>query len=274
MLVDIGLNLTSKQFDPDRAEVVQRGLDAGVSQMIITGTTIEDSLAASRLAAASPGCLYATAGIHPHYASTYDATSLEALRQLLENQAVVAVGECGLDFNRDFSPRDAQVRCFRSQIELSIETQKPLFLHQRDAHETFIESLTPFVDRLPGGVVHCFTDTAAALEEYLDMGFYIGVTGWLCDERRGQGLRECVAEIPLDRLLLETDAPYLIPRDLKPRPKTRRNEPHHLPHIASRLAGLLDIDIDTLISATTSNATRLFGLTDQTNSSVLVDSHN
>ena len=223
MLVDIGLNLTSKQFDSDRADVVQRGLDAGVTQMIITGTTIEDSQTASRLAAASPGCLYATAGIHPHYASTYDAASLEALYQILDNPAVVAVGECGLDFNRDFSPRDAQVRCFRSQIELSIETRKPLFLHQRDAHETFIESLTPFIDKLPGGVVHCFTDTASALKEYLDLGFYIGVTGWLCDERRGQGLRECDGDSMIDYCLRRTRPTSS--RDLKPRRKAAVTSP-------------------------------------------------
>ena len=131
----------------------------------------------------------------------------------------VAVGECGLDFFRDYSPRDAQRRAFAAQLELAAEVGKPVFLHQRDAHEEFVAMLAPARASLAGGVAHCFTGGPAELDAYLELDLYIGVTGWVCDERRGAALRAAVPRIPLDRLLVETDAPYLLPRDLEPKPR-------------------------------------------------------
>ncbi|MBV70889.1 MAG: hydrolase TatD [Myxococcales bacterium] len=260
MFIDIGLNLSSAQFDIDRQEVLARAFDAGVDHMILTGTSIEGSRQALRHARVQPGRLSATAGIHPHDAKSFDADSLIQLRDLCLASEVVAVGECGLDFNRDFSPRDAQKLCFSELVQLAIETRLPLFLHQRDAHDAFMEILAPLAGQVVGGVVHCFTGTADQLDAYLEMGMYIGITGWICDERRGLELRDLLPRIPLDRLLIETDAPYLIPRDLSPKPKSRRNEPMFLPHIAETIASAMNLDLDLIARTTRENTHRLFNL--------------
>jgi TatD DNase family protein len=204
--------------------------------------------------------LYATAGVHPHHASDFDEHTSGALRALLATPAFVAVGECGLDFFRDYSPRHLQRRAFEAQLALAIEVQKPVFLHQRDAHEDFVAALTLLSKQLVGGVAHCFTGGPDELEAYLDLDLYIGVTGWVCDERRGSELRAALPSIPLDRLLVETDAPYLLPRDLEPKPATRRNEPQYLGHIVERVAAGMGVSPAAIADATTANAERLFGL--------------
>ena len=259
-LVDIGVNLTHDSFDPDRDDVIRRAAQKGVARLVVTGTSVTASVKAVELAAAHPGALFATAGVHPHHAHELDAHSVEALRALLEHPSVVAVGECGLDYYRDFSPRPRQREAFAAQLELAAATRRPVFLHQRDAHANFVAMLRDFRARLTGGVAHCFTGGPAALEDCLDLGLYIGVTGWICDERRGQALRAALPAVPLDRLLVETDAPYLLPRDLRPPPKSRRNEPQFLTHVVERVAALLDIDPAAVAEATTANAERLFGL--------------
>jgi TatD DNase family protein len=260
-LVDIGANLTHDSFDRDRSDVLERAATAGVRRAIVTGASVTGSAQAVELSGAHPGVLFATAGVHPHHAGDFDSHTLAALETLLRNSAVVAVGECGLDYFRDFSPRAAQREAFRAQLELAIRSAKPVFLHQRDAHEDFLALLSQSMRHLPrGGVAHCFTGGPAELEAYLDLGLYIGVTGWVCDERRGSALREAVPMIPLDRLLIETDAPYLLPRDLVPRPEHRRNEPAFLPHVLERVAQLMQRPIETVAEATTRNAERLFGL--------------
>ena len=261
-LIDIGANLTHDSFDADRDEVLSRAAAAGVARLIVTGASVTGSVQAAALCALWPRRLWSTAGVHPHHAAEFDEHSYAALQTLLNNRKVVAVGECGLDFFRDFSPREAQRHAFRRQLELAAEVGKPVFLHQRDAHAEFVETLTPIRDRLPGGVAHCFTGGPEELRAYLDLGLHVGVTGWVCDERRGEALREAVPEIPLDRLLIETDAPYLLPKDLAPKPQTRRNEPALLPHVLDRVAALLGTSVETVARATTANAERLFGLND------------
>jgi TatD DNase family protein len=226
----------------------------------VTGTSVTSSVQAGTLCAVHPGTLFATAGVHPHHASDFDGHSAAALRALAANPAVVAIGECGLDFFRDFSPRDAQQRAFAAQLDLAADVRKPVFLHQRDAHDAFLEILTPQRNRLSGGVAHCFTGDVAELTAYLDLDLYIGVTGWLCDERRGAELRAALPHIPLDRLLIETDAPYLLPRDLQPKPQSRRNEPAFLAHILERVAAGLNRSPESVAEATTANAKKLFGL--------------
>lgn len=258
-LVDIGLNLAHDSFDPDRDAVLTRAHDVGVEYMLITGSSLASTRAAIELTRRHPSRLRATAGIHPHHAAEFDSSSREALKALLMQPEVIATGECGLDYFRNYSPHADQERVFRLQLELACESHKPLFLHQRDAHNDFIGMLKEYLPRTAGGVAHCFTGTKEEARDYLDMGLYIGVTGWLCDERRGQSLREAVRYIPLDRVLIETDAPYLLPRDLDPKPQSRRNEPMHLPHILSVLAPLRAEDLDELAAATTDNARRLFG---------------
>jgi len=235
-LIDIGANLTHDSFDHDRDAVIARAQAAGVTQMIVTGASREHSPKALELARQYPGVLFATAGVHPHHASEYtDECDLE-MRALHAQPEVVAVGECGLDYFRDFSPRPAQRRAFERQLQLAAENGKPLFLHQRDAHADFMAMMRNFDGALAAAVVHCFTGTRAELFDYLDRDWHIGITGWLCDERRGLHLRELVKHIPADRLMMETDAPYLLPRTLTPKPQSRRNEPAFLPHIAAELA--------------------------------------
>jgi len=259
-LIDIGANLTHDSFDRDRGEVLARAAAAGVPRIIVTGTSVTSSVQAAALCEAHAGRLFATAGVHPHHATDFDAHTSNALRAMLATPAFVAVGECGLDFFRDYSPRPAQRRAFAAQLELAAETRKPVFLHQRDAHEEFVATLAPLRAGLVGGVAHCFTGGPAELAAYLDLDLYIGVTGWVCDERRGGELRAALPKIPLDRLLVETDAPYLLPRDITPKPATRRNEPAYLVHIVARVAAGMGRSIDAVAQATTANAERLFGL--------------
>ena len=236
MLVDIGVNLTSKRFAKDFEDMIQRAVSSDVSKMVVTGTNISESDSAVSLSGKYPGILYSTAGIHPHNAKEFDQNSLNQLSELLDNKNVVAVGECGLDFNRNFSKPVDQLVCFEAQLELAVEKQMPVFLHQRDAHDDFIKILVQYIDKLPCAVAHCFTGNEYELKAYLEMGLYIGITGWICDERRGHELRSIVNQIPLDKLMIETDAPYLLPRDLKPKPKSNRNEPAFLPHICQSVA--------------------------------------
>jgi TatD DNase family protein len=259
-LIDIGANLTHDSFDADRGAVLERAAAAGVSRIIVTGTSVTSSVQAAALCEAHPQSLFATAGLHPHHAAEFDEHTRIALRSLLGSPPFVAVGECGLDFFRDYSPRDAQRRAFAAQLELAAEVRKPVFLHQRDAHAEFVAMLAPQRASLTGGVAHCFTGGPRELEAYLALDLYVGVTGWVCDERRGAELRAAVPLIPLDRLLVETDAPYLLPRDLKPPPRGRRNEPQFLGHVLARVATLLEQPTDVVARATTANAERLFGL--------------
>ena len=259
-LVDIGANLTHDSFDGDRRDVLARAADAGVGRIVVTGTSVTSSVRAAALCEAHPGLLYATAGVHPHHAVDFDAHTTDALRALLASPACVAVGECGLDFFRDYSPRDAQRRAFTAQLELAAEVRKPVFLHQRDAHDELVALLAPLRAALVGGVAHCFTGGPKELEAYLDLDLHVGVTGWVCDERRGDELRAAVPRIPLDRLLVETDAPYLLPRDLTPKPQSRRNEPAFLAHVVARVAELMQRPVAAVAEATTANAERLFGL--------------
>lgn len=259
-LIDIGANLTHDSFDHDRADVLERAAAAGVPRVIVTGSSVTSSVQAAALTEAHPKQLFATAGVHPHHAADFDEHTSQALRALLANPAFVAVGECGLDFFRDYSPRPLQRAAFEAQLELASELHKPVFLHQRDAHDEFVATLRPVRSRLVGGVAHCFTGGPTELAAYLDLGLYIGVTGWVCDERRGSELRAALPNIPLDRLLVETDAPYLLPRDLPTKPASRRNEPAYLAHIVERVAAGIGKPVEAIAEATTANAERLFGL--------------
>ncbi|MGH8216544.1 MAG: TatD family hydrolase [Rhodanobacteraceae bacterium] len=235
-LIDIGANLTHESFRHDLGAVLDRAREAGVDQMIVTGASRAGSEHALELARAHRGTLHATAGVHPHHAGDYGADTDALLRELAREPEVIAVGETGLDYFRDLSPRPAQRAAFEKQLAIAIDLGKPLFLHQRDAHDDFHALLRSARDRVPAAVVHCFTDDRRALFEYLDLDCHIGITGWICDERRGTHLRELVRSIPADRLLLETDAPYLLPRDIRPPPADRRNEPMYLAHICETVA--------------------------------------
>ena len=259
-LIDIGANLTHDSFDADRDAVLQRARDAGVARMVVTGASREHSPKALELAQAHPGVLFATAGVHPHHAADLTADALPALEAAARESEVVAVGECGLDYFRDFSPRDLQRRAFHWQLEVAAKVGKPVFLHQRDAHEDFFAILREHRATLEGGVAHCFTAGEKERDAYLELGLHIGITGWINDERRGLHLREVVRGIPADRLMVETDAPYLLPRDIRPAPKSRRNEPHYLPYVVRAIAKARGETPEAVAAASTANARRFFSL--------------
>jgi len=227
--------------------------------MVVTGSSPTSSARAIALARAHPGRLFATAGVHPHHAGELTRERLEELGALAREREVVAVGECGLDYFRNFSPRAAQQQAFHRQLELALELGKPVFLHQRDAHADFVAILR---EHAPAwrGVAHCFTGNAEELDCYLELGLAIGITGWICDERRGTHLAALMPRVPAERLLLETDGPYLLPRDLKPRPTSRRNEPAYLPQVARAVARARGESLDALARSSTAAARALFRL--------------
>jgi TatD DNase family protein len=261
-LIDIGANLMHRSFDADREAVIARARDAGVRAMIITGSSERVSEKSALFAAGHPGFLYSTAGVHPHDAKACTPETIVTLEALTAVDSVVAVGECGLDFNRDFSPRPVQEKWFEEQVALACRVKLPLFMHERDAHERFCEILGRYQGQYERAVVHCFTGSIDEVERYLDMGLFIGITGWICDERRGRHLLEAVQQIPLDRLMLETDAPFLLPRTMPKRPRDRRNEPAFLPYVLETVAKAVGKPEQAVAEATCQTARSFFGLTD------------
>lgn len=259
-LIDIGANIAHDSFDDDREEMMLRAANAGVERIIVTGSSDDSNVRAAVLAEQATGVLFSTAGVHPHHASDYTDASDDLIRSLIRKDAVVAVGECGLDYFRNFSPREAQLNAFRRQLEIAKDSGLPLFLHQRDAHDDFIDVLEPALADLSRAVAHCFTGEGESLREYIALDLYIGITGWICDERRGAHLFEIVSIIPDDRLLIETDSPYLLPRTIRPRPKSRRNEPMYLPEVVRVIAEARGQSEDHIAEITTANAERFFGL--------------
>jgi len=259
-LVDIGANLGHDSFDQDLPEVLERAKQAGIEHIIVTGTSLTSTSKALALTERFTG-LSATAGVHPHEAQHCSMEEFSQIAELATDSRVKAVGETGLDFNRDYSPRPLQEKLFAQQLELACMLGKPVFLHQRDAHERFYPMLKEYRDQLQaGGVVHCFTGTKEELYDYLDMDMYIGITGWICDERRGKHLLPLIRDIPADRLLLETDAPYLLPRSLKPKPASRRNEPAWLIEVLDTVTRCAEKPGAVIAEQTRANAIRLFAL--------------
>lgn len=261
-LVDIGANLAHDSFDEDRDAVIQRAISAGVRHIIVTGSSDDSNRRAAALAENSEGVLYATAGVHPHHASDYSDDSDATIRQMVQKDVVVAVGECGLDYFRNFSPRNAQLSAFRRQLDIACDTGLPVFLHQRDAHQDFVKVLQPVLPDLSRAVAHCFTGNEEELHDCVSMGLYVGITGWICDERRGKHLHEIVPIIPDDKLLIETDAPYLLPRTVQPKPKSRRNEPAYLPEVLRVLADARGQSESHVARITSENALRFFSIPD------------
>jgi len=259
-LIDIGVNLAHDSFRADRNAVLERAAAAGVVQMIVTGSSLDSTRQAVQLAQAHPRRLFATAGMHPHHADDWSADLASELGKLAQAPEIVAIGECGLDYYRNLAAHAAQRQAFQGQLELAVATGKPVFLHQRDAHADFVAILREHRAKLCGAVAHCFTETAAELECYLQLQLLIGITGWICDARRGEHLLPLMRLIPANDLMLETDAPYLMPRDLQPKPRSRRNEPAYLPHIAATVARARGESLETVAQHTTANARRFFSL--------------
>jgi len=259
-LIDIGVNLTNKRLRFDVDSIIQQAAEVGVNKLIITGTSIKHSRIAIELCKKFPAQLYSTCGVHPHDAKDWDEQAVTELSSMMGHDSVVAVGETGLDFNRNFSPPKQQIDVFQQQLELATHCNKPVFLHQRDAFDTFQSLLKEYRDSLKNVVVHCFTDNKKALYQLLDLDCHIGITGWICDERRGQELQSIVKDIPPDRLMLETDAPYLLPRDLALKPTAKINLPKYLPHILQTVARLQQKQDDQLSSEVLATTQQFFGI--------------
>ncbi|XP_018579380.1 uncharacterized protein LOC108917319 [Anoplophora glabripennis] len=282
ILIDVGANLTNKKYSRDLDSVIQRAKDSGVQKIMVTGTSVKASKEALRLTRIYPNTLYSTAGIHPHDAKSYTDETWEELRRLAENPECVAIGECGLDYNRNFSEPEDQRMVFRKHIELAIELNKPLFVHERDAHEDLLRILDDFKGKLPPVLVHCFTGSSEHALAYLDKGFYIGLTGYLCKDKSDTGVRKLLEDgsVPLDRLVVETDAPFMYPNTrasklpihvkdgLTERSMTflhryctfQRNEPCSLPAIVEMIAAFMKKKPEEVALATSFNAMKLFGL--------------
>ena len=262
-LIDIGVNLTHPSFADQHEALLARAFAAGVCQMLVTGTSLDESEQAIELCRRLDQTgtrLFSTAGVHPHDAKGWGSDSAARLKALLAEPQVRAVGECGLDFNRDFSPRPLQEKVLEEQLALAVSLQKPVFLHERDADQRLLAILRHYRDRLPAAVVHCFTGEKCALFNYLDLDLHIGITGWICDERRGSHLHALVREIPVGRLMLESDSPYLLPRSLRPKPKSGRNEPALLVEVLREVALHRGESLESLAAHSTACARRFFGL--------------
>jgi TatD DNase family protein len=259
-LVDICFNFTHSAFRRDETAVLERAVAAGVRTALVTGSSVDESRQGIALAQRYREHLYATVGVHPHLSRDWDETSYAQLRELAAHERVKAIGEAGLDFNRDYSPRPAQRHAFVQQIRLAVELGLPLFLHQRDAHGEFVTLLREHRNALGPVVVHCFTGEREQLDSYLDLDLHIGITGWICDQRRGRHLCDLLPRIPRGRLMLETDAPYLLPRDLRPQPRDRRNEPAFLTHILDTVAACLGRTAERVAEDTTRTACDFFAL--------------
>jgi len=258
-MIDIGANLAHDSFDADRDAVLARARTAGVARIVVTGSSGESNRQALALARAHPGVLFATAGLHPHHAADWSDALAEEIRALAAAPEVVALGECGLDYFRNFAPHAEQRSAFAAQLALAVALRRPVFLHQRDAHADFLPMLREHRPHLVDAVVHCFTDTRAALDDYLALDCHVGITGWICDERRGRELFDTVRAIPDARLLVETDAPYLLPRTA-PKQPSRRNEPAFLPWVVRALAQARGQDEAHVARSTQANAERFFRL--------------
>ncbi|MEJ2631964.1 MAG: TatD family hydrolase [Acidihalobacter sp.] len=260
-LVDICFNFAHESFRADEHAVLKRAIEAGVTRLICTGSDLEDSERSVALAEHMPEHLFATVGVHPHRALTWDEATADTLHRLAgDHPKIRAIGEAGLDFNRDYSPRPDQERAFEAQLELAASLGLPAFLHEREAHEHFIAILRRHRAQLGNAVVHCFTGTEDELLAYLDLDLHIGITGWICDERRGHHLKDFIHHIPPNRLMIETDAPYLLPRDMHPKPRSRRNEPAYLPHILQVIAETLNRSAEQLAAETTATARAFYGI--------------
>ena len=251
---DAGVNMFDARMPVE--QTIEDALAAGVTRLCLITTHPNEWQQAEDYYQQYPEQLCYTLGVHPHNAKDARPEHWQELREKAKQPGVVAVGECGLDFNRDFSPRDVQRAVFAEQLALAVELNKPVYLHERDAFTEQLAILEPFKSKLAGGIAHCFTGTPEEMRAYLALGLYIGITGWVCDAKRGESLREALSELPAERLILETDAPYLYPKDRKPR--QRNNAPACLPHIGQTVAQIKTLSVEQVQNISFNNAKQLF----------------
>lgn len=250
---DIGLNLFCKQFsEPEK--IIKEAKENEIC-CILTGTDIKEDKKINEFVKTHDA--FGTAGIHPHNADRAKQADFHFIEQILtQNDKLVAVGECGLDYDRMFSTKENQIRCLEKHIVLAEKLNKPLFLHERSATDDFIKRFKNHLDICKKSVIHCFTGNKATLDRYLSMGFSIGITGWICDDRRAKELRDAVHIIPLDRVLVETDAPYLTPKNIPG--LNRRNVPQNIKYVVRDLAKYMKVEENVLIENAKKNTIRVF----------------
>ena len=257
-IADIACNFTSDKFDNDLDKVISRALTNKITKFGLICSQLSDLDKLLKIYRQYPNDMFFTIGVHPHHANEINDEYLNILKEKIANNNPHAIGETGLDFFRNLSTYEEQIFAFEEQIKIAINTNKPLFLHQRDSHDDFIRILRKYSSDINKAVVHCFTGTQEQLDDYLELGFYIGITGWICDEKRNVELRKTIKNIPLSRLMVETDCPYLIPKDLPIKPKNNRNEPSNLNHIVKEISLLLDLNEDEIRKESFKNTLRFF----------------
>lgn len=283
IVIDVGANLTNKKYGRDLDSVVQRAKDAGVQKIMVTGTSVKNSKEALRLTRLYPGTIYSTAGVHPHDAkSMLEDDMWQELLTTADAPECVAIGECGLNYSKDFSEPHVQREVFTRQVGIACDLRKPIIVHEKEAQDDVLTILDSFGTRLPPVVIHSFTGTVEQGTKYLEKGYYIGITGYLCKDKSDGGIRKLLADqlLPLDRLLVETDSPFMypnmraskLPPDVKDSLTERsmmfvnryctfqRNEPCALPAIVELIAGFLGQKPEEVALATAFNALKLFGL--------------
>ena len=245
-IADIACNFTSERFDNDLDEVINQAIVNNITKFGLICSRLSDIDKLLEIYNRYSKDMFFTIGVHPHHANEINEEYLKKLKEVINNNNPHAIGETGLDFFRNLSTYEEQIYAFEEQIKIAIDTNKPLFLHQRDSHDDFIKILRKYSSDINKSVVHCFTGTKEQLNDYLELDCYIGVTGWICDAKRNVELRKTIKNIPLERLMIETDCPYLIPKNLEEKPKNNRNEPTYLNHIANEVATLMKKDINDI----------------------------
>ena len=256
--IDIACNFTHDSFKDNLDEVLNNADQAGVDKFVLLCASLADINPIKVIQNNTPEKFFISAGIHPHHATEILEINYDALLKKLKSISPNAIGETGLDYFRNISPPDIQKQSFGMHIEIAKELSLPLYLHQRDAHGDFIRIIKENISNFPKFVVHCFTGTQAELDEYLELGAYIGLTGWICDAKRNIDLRKSIKNIPIEKMMIETDSPYLIPKNLMVKPNKNINEPKYLPHIANEICELTGYELEELKSATSNNAIEFF----------------
>ena len=257
VLADSCFNLTHTSFNKDLNIIFKRAEENGVNYYFAPSSR---ELEIDTLVKYSEEIknLYIGVGIHPHYASELKPNTSGKLLEVSKHQNVKAIGEIGLDYFRNFQSPEIQKKCFEAHLEVAVDSKLPVFLHQRESFHDFYPILKKYIQKIPQSIVHCFTGNEDELRSFLDLDLYIGITGWVCDPKRGADLRKIVNIIPNDRLIIETDAPYLIPKNLEPKPSSNRNEPMYLKNILSELAEIKQQSAELLANSTTKNFKKLF----------------
>ena len=257
-IADIACNFTSERFDNDIDKVIDRAMSNKITKFGLICSRLSDIDRLIEIYNKYSEDMFFSIGVHPHHANEVNDEYLKKLKEIIRINEPHAIGETGLDFFRNLSTYEEQIFAFEEQIQIAINLNKPLFLHQRDSHDDFIKILKKYSSNINKAVVHCFTGTQEQLDDYLELDCYIGVTGWICDKKRNVELRKTIKNIPLSKLMVETDSPYLIPKDLADKPKNNRNEPSNLNHIVSEIALLMQIDEKILRKQTYKNTINFF----------------